>query len=68
MSMFIYPQTLLNECVATARDKLAESRGSVKKMFAAVEGGLSYKYHSSWGLVMQVIGAFFQVSRVNRVA
>ena len=35
---------------------------SVYKMFHSVEGGLSYQYHASWGLILNIISTFFEVS------
>ncbi|XP_033632668.1 RRP12-like protein [Asterias rubens] len=59
-------QTLLYECVKPARDWLATelTKGSstpIHKMFQTAEGGLSYKYHSSWGQVLQILRSFFEV-------
>ena len=34
---------------------------SIQKMFRAVEGGLGYQYHASWGLVLQVLAVFLEV-------
>nr|XP_006820689.1 PREDICTED: RRP12-like protein-like [Saccoglossus kowalevskii] len=60
---------LLNECVKPAAGRLeAEVKSSppgsptaAYKMFKSVENGLGYKYHASWGLVLQTLGVFFQV-------
>ncbi|XP_038070845.1 RRP12-like protein [Patiria miniata] len=59
-------KTLLYECVKPASDWLSNelpgnSSTPIHKMFHTIEGGLSYKYHSSWGLVLQVTRAFFEV-------
>ncbi|XP_063963855.1 RRP12-like protein [Lytechinus pictus] len=56
-------KTLLIECVKPARENIAKDQGasaSIRKMFQAVEAGLSYKFHSSWGLVMKILAAFFE--------
>lgn len=56
-------KTMLAECVKPSRGSLGKSPGSaapIRKIFHCVEGGLSYKYHTSWGLVMQVLAAFFE--------
>ena len=62
----LFSQTLLYECVKPARDWLATelAKGSstpIHKMFQTAEGGLSYKYHSSWGQVLQILRSFFEV-------
>ena len=60
-------QALLAECLAPCAERLENMiqmapKGQVTpihKVFKSVEGGLSYQYHAAWGLVLQVIGAFF---------
>ncbi|XP_022106693.1 RRP12-like protein [Acanthaster planci] len=59
-------KTLLYNCVKPASDWLSIELASntstpIHKMFHSVEGGLAYKYHSSWGLVLQVMRTFFEV-------
>ena len=39
----------------------------IHKMFASLESGLSYQYHAAWGLVLQVLGACFQVGAYSTV-
>ncbi|XP_071507435.1 RRP12-like protein [Diadema antillarum] len=57
-------KTLLSNCVKPMRESLAADVASkdstVRKMFQAVQRGLSYKYHSSWGLMMQILAAFYE--------
>eukprot|EP00057_Strongylocentrotus_purpuratus_P028949 XP_011683423.1 PREDICTED: RRP12-like protein isoform X1 [Strongylocentrotus purpuratus] len=56
-------KTLLLECVKPAKENIAKQMGAnapIRKMFQSVQGGLSYKFHSSWGLVMKVLAAFFE--------
>ncbi|XP_077992398.1 RRP12-like protein [Glandiceps talaboti] len=60
---------LLHECVEPAADRLrmevqnapAGALTSAHKMFKTIENGLAYKYHASWGLVLQILGVFFEV-------
>ncbi|XP_070541212.1 RRP12-like protein [Ptychodera flava] len=60
---------LLQHCVKPAAERLQNEVKSAPsgcltsghKMFKAVESGLAYKYHASWGLVLQVLGVFFEV-------
>uniref|UniRef100_A0AAY4CA86 RRP12-like protein n=1 Tax=Denticeps clupeoides TaxID=299321 RepID=A0AAY4CA86_9TELE len=61
-------KTLLNECVAPHMADIgpvlpSASTGNaahICKMFRAVEDGLSYRYHSSWAFVLQVLGCFYR--------
>ena len=56
-------------CIAPSVDMLANAVSMapagtatpLQKMFSCVEAGLSYQYHASWGLVLQIIAAFFDV-------
>ena len=63
---FFHLQTLLRDCLQPASSWLAKevAHGNtpVHKMFHTIEGGLSYRYHSSWGLVLQVLNVFFEVN------
>ena len=64
---------MLTECIQPEADWIKESIKStskttpVHKMFAAVEKGLGYQYHASWGLVLQVLQVFFEVSHSEKV-
>uniref|UniRef100_A0AAY3ZTZ3 RRP12-like protein n=1 Tax=Denticeps clupeoides TaxID=299321 RepID=A0AAY3ZTZ3_9TELE len=63
-------KTLLNECVAPHMADIgpvlpSASTGNaahICKMFRAVEDGLSYRYHSSWAFVLQVLGCFYRAA------
>ncbi|XP_033098395.1 RRP12-like protein isoform X2 [Anneissia japonica] len=59
-------KTVLKECVVPSVDwlKIEFASGAVSpvhKMFHTIEGGLAYRYHASWGLVLQVIGTFIEI-------
>lgn len=57
-------KTLLQECVASTSSELSslpKSQNQIVKIFQYVESGMSYRYHSSWGLVLQILGVFFEV-------
>ncbi|NP_001075884.1 RRP12-like protein [Xenopus tropicalis] len=66
-------KTLLTECIApNAADigsvPLAPTSGPaglICKMFRCVEEGLSYKFHSSWPYVLQVLQTFFEAAGKN---
>ncbi|XP_071947906.1 RRP12-like protein [Antedon mediterranea] len=59
-------KVVFKECITPSVDWLkiefASGAGSpVHKIFQTIEGGLAYRYHASWGLVLQVIGTFIEV-------
>jgi hypothetical protein len=62
-------QNVLKECVMPVADSLKHlvdtapsgAMTSVHKMIKAVESGLSYQFHSAWGLVIQIYAVFFEV-------
>ncbi|KAM3606495.1 uncharacterized protein V6R79_017417 [Siganus canaliculatus] len=63
-------KTLLTECVAPCMEEMgpvtatasAGNPSYVCKMFRIVEEGLSYRFHASWGFVLQVLGSFYRVA------
>ena len=65
--ILFYVQTLFKECLAPMRSCISAQLHSTSgytplhKMFKSVEGGLSYKYHAGWGLVLKVLAVFFEV-------
>ena len=62
-------KNVLKECVMPVADSLKHlvdtapggAMTSVHKMIKAVESGLSYQFHSAWGLVIQIYAVFFEV-------
>lgn len=62
-------QNVLKECVMPVADSLKHlvdtapggAMTPVHKMIKAVESGLSYQFHSAWGLVIQIYAVFFEV-------
>uniref|UniRef100_A0A673BMU5 Ribosomal RNA processing 12 homolog n=1 Tax=Sphaeramia orbicularis TaxID=375764 RepID=A0A673BMU5_9TELE len=63
-------KTLLTECVAPHMDQMglvtatasAGNPSYICKMFRIIEEGLSYRYHSSWPFVLQILGCFYKVA------
>ena len=66
---FEYFQTLLTECLAPCAERLnlmiqTTPKGQpapIDKLFKSLERGLSYQYHTAWGLVLQVLATFFDL-------
>ncbi|XP_013379809.1 RRP12-like protein isoform X2 [Lingula anatina] len=60
-------KVLLQEIVAPNSDrfevmlKSAPSSNLTEKLVKIIEGGLSYQYHASWNLVLQVLAKLFEV-------
>ncbi|KAK3582767.1 hypothetical protein CHS0354_015294 [Potamilus streckersoni] len=63
-------KALLQQCLAPAAEYLtklvlsAPERGSitpVHKIIRAAESGLSYQFHASWGLVLQIFSTLYEV-------
>ncbi|PIK40031.1 putative RRP12-like protein isoform X1 [Apostichopus japonicus] len=57
-------KAVLKECVGSLSDDVSgqtKEQNPVMKIFSHVEGGLSYQYHASWGLVLQTLSVFFEV-------
>ncbi|XP_018428299.1 PREDICTED: RRP12-like protein isoform X1 [Nanorana parkeri] len=63
-------KSLLTECIgphikdigSVSSAPVSGPAGHIHKMFKFVEDGLSYKFHSSWSHVLQVLQTFFQVA------
>ncbi|XP_062319179.1 RRP12-like protein [Osmerus eperlanus] len=63
-------KTLLMECVAPHMEEIGPINPSttsgnalhVCKMFSIVEEGLSYRFHSSWLFVLQILGCFYRAA------
>ncbi|KAG8435420.1 hypothetical protein GDO86_013382 [Hymenochirus boettgeri] len=63
-------KSLLTECVAPhvvdigtiSSSPSSGTAGHICKMFRLVEEGLTYKFHSSWAYVLQVLQSFFEVA------
>uniref|UniRef100_A0A667YRZ8 Ribosomal RNA processing 12 homolog n=1 Tax=Myripristis murdjan TaxID=586833 RepID=A0A667YRZ8_9TELE len=63
-------KTLLTECVAPHMEEIGTitataSSGNasyVCKMFRIIEEGLSYRFHTSWPFVLQILGCFYRVA------
>ncbi|KAG9484706.1 RRP12-like protein isoform X2 [Eleutherodactylus coqui] len=63
-------KSLLTECVAPhmadigtiSSSPVSGPAGHIYKMFKFVEEGLSYKFHSSWAFVLQVLQTFFETA------
>uniref|UniRef100_A0A3Q3WNJ1 Uncharacterized protein n=1 Tax=Mola mola TaxID=94237 RepID=A0A3Q3WNJ1_MOLML len=63
-------KTLLTECVAPHMEEMGMITGTtsagnpsyVCKMFRIVEEGLSYRFHSSWPFVLQILGCFYRIA------
>ncbi|XP_052468820.1 RRP12-like protein isoform X1 [Carassius gibelio] len=63
-------KTLLNECVAPHIAEIgpvlpgtsAGNGACILKMFRVVEEGLSYRFHSSWPFVLQILGCFYRAA------
>lgn len=57
------------ECLAPCAERLnlmiqTTPKGQptpIDKLFKSLEGGLSYQYHTAWGLVLQVLATFFDL-------
>ncbi|OCT70055.1 RRP12-like protein isoform X2 [Xenopus laevis] len=66
-------KTLLTECIApniadigtVPSAPTSGPAGHICKMFRCVEEGLSYKFHSSWSYVLQVLQTFFEAAGKN---
>ena len=62
-------QNVLKECVTPVADSLKHlvdtapggAATPVHKVVKAVESGLSYQFHSAWGLVLQIYAVLFEV-------
>jgi ribosomal RNA-processing protein 12 len=62
-------KAILQQCIAPNLDAVKSlleatpegTKSPIHKMFATVEGGLSYQYHASWGQVLQTLAVFFAV-------
>lgn len=63
-------KSVLTECVgphvkdigSVSSAPVSGPAGHLYKMFTFVEDGLSYKFHSSWSFVLQVLQTFFEVA------
>ncbi|KAF3708264.1 RRP12-like protein [Channa argus] len=63
-------KTLLTECVAPHMEEMgmisatasAGNPSYVCKMFRIVEEGLSYRFHTSWPFVLQILGCFYRIA------
>ncbi|XP_064418948.1 RRP12-like protein [Latimeria chalumnae] len=63
-------KTLLKECVGPNMAEIGPIKSTdapgpasyVCKMFRAVEDGLTYRFHSAWAFVLQVLRVFFEVA------
>ncbi|XP_026997997.1 RRP12-like protein [Tachysurus fulvidraco] len=63
-------KTLINECLAQHMAEIGPVLPSVSvgnglyicKMFRIVEEGLSYRFHSSWPFVLQILGCFYRAA------
>ncbi|KAL0965921.1 hypothetical protein UPYG_G00287950 [Umbra pygmaea] len=63
-------KNLLSKCVAPHMEEigpviLTASSGNpayICKMFRVVEDGLSYRFHSSWPFVLQLLGSFYRAA------
>ncbi|XP_053548481.1 RRP12-like protein [Bombina bombina] len=63
-------KSLLTECItpniadteSVSSSPTSGIAGHICKMFRVVEEGLSYKFHSSWAFVLQVLKTFFEVA------
>ncbi|XP_064631172.1 RRP12-like protein isoform X2 [Lineus longissimus] len=66
-------KSVLQHCIApnldvvqTLLDSTPEgTKSPIHKMFASLEGGLSYQYHASWGHIIQMLAVFFSVLGKN---
>lgn len=69
IDVFCPLQDVLKECVTPVADSVKHlvdtapsgSATPIHKMVKAVESGLSYQFHSVWGLVLQIYTVFFEV-------